>query len=476
MIEREAENAGINTDRYNRAVALVKKIVDESELGYIYAFPDKRLYTPIENPKSFVEGAWRDYEGEIGVYVHTPFCTPKPAPKEVTAAMQEEGIAKDGRDALCGYCNLYTVVAPGIPSYFVECMLKEMALYKPLFARKQMRVKTVYFGGGTPSLMDPEELKMLNESISSIFGQISEAESTIECAPDTLDIHKLQGIKEAGFNRISIGVQSFDEKVLHFTGRDYNSQLAYQAIKDVLSIGFANVNGDLIIGLPLSTEGTFLDDVSTMLELRPNTITLYQDMIRPVTRFGKMAQHNMLPQVSQDMIYQWTKIADRLLQSSGYRRLSQTCWAREGGGYGQGEDIYRDVPLIGFGPGARTYAPMHHYETAYAVSTKIINWFISRWRDTVESGQFPAEMGYALDNDTKKRRDLIFGLMSPDGMKEKQASSFHEELQVLIDEGFALSTDGICRYTEKGRVHSGALSRLFFSEKMERQLQQYEHV
>lgn len=468
---------GRYSDSYSVANATIRQVLAEGELGYIYAFPDKRLYTPVEEPSSFVENAWSGYNGEVGIYIHTPFCTPKPAPPETLSMMKEKNIQPDGRDYLCGYCNLFTSVAPGVPSGFSESVVKEVGLYSEIFKDQSVTPRSLYFGGGTPSLMSIEEIGSILNAVERLFGVVSDdKEKAMEGAPDSFDYDKLQALRSMGFNRVSVGVQTFDEGVLHFSGRDYDPILGYNAIRDALKIGFTNVNGDIIVGLPSSTRQTFLNDINTMMELQPNTVTLYQDMTRPVTRFGKMADFGILPVVSQQEIYEWSAMADEKLRLNGYERKNLTCWTKDGGGYKQGDDIYERIPIIGFGPGARSYAPDAHYSTEYSVSTKLVNYLISRWREKVDSENFPDMSGYLLTNDVKSRADIIFGLMSSRGLSDRAAvTGFTLELAALKDNGMVEEKDGSWKYTEVGKSHSGALSRIFFGNNIATQLKSYEH-
>lgn len=469
--------AGTTNVRYSEVRTAASQILAGKELGYIYAFPDKRLYAPVADPLAFIQEAWSSYEGEIGIYVHTPFCTPKPPTPEAAQLLKDHGNKADGRDHLCGYCNLFTVVAPGVPNWFAQNVTREVNLYRPLFEGKAMQPRSMYFGGGTPSLMDIENISTIVTAIEDIFGRVpDDKERAIECAPDSVDYDKLSALRQIGFNRVSIGVQSFDESVLHYTGRDYDAQRGHDAIANALKVGFENVNADLIIGLPTSTEETFFEDLRIMRTLGPHTITLYQDMTRPVTRFGKMAELGILPEVSQQDIYNWTEIADAQLRSDGYTRQTLTCWARGNSGYQQGDDIYERVPIIGFGPGARSYSPNAHYSTEYTVGTRLINYLISRWRQNIEEGKFPDITGSVLSDDLKDRADIIFGLMSVNGLSvQKVIARFSPELAALKDMGLVTEQEGVWRYTQTGKAYSGALSRIFFGKEIEDQLRTYEH-
>ncbi|MEK7518065.1 MAG: radical SAM protein, partial [Patescibacteria group bacterium] len=281
MNKAELGRSNSPENRYQKNLSFISAVVNERELGYIYTFPDKRLYKPVEDSSSFINDAWKDYEGEIGIYVHIPYCKPKPPPTETKDLMKKNRLPSDGRDHLCGYCNLFTVVAKEIPGGFTDSVVREINLYKQIFQNKNVQPTSMYFGGGSPSLLQAKDLGLIVDNLENTLGKVPvDKEKTIECIPDSVDYEKLTALHEIGFNRVSIGVQTFDERVLHYSGRNYDPKLAEEAIRNALDIGFLNVNADLIIGLPSSSSQTFLKDIELIRKLSPHTITLYQDMTR----------------------------------------------------------------------------------------------------------------------------------------------------------------------------------------------------
>ena len=463
--------------RYNQALNFIQQTVETEELGYIYTFPDKRLYRPVADTNTFIKNAWKNYEGSICLYVHVPFCTPKLMPEDVKKLMEKKHIPLDGRDYLCAYCNLFTTPTHKVPSQFTQILIKEIEMYRRIFKDKKLTAASLYFGGGTPSLLTAYELKTIREALVTLVGDFPDnIEQALECSPDSVDREKLQAVHESGFNRLSIGVQTFNKQVLHYLGRNYDPMVGYEAIKIALEVGFCNVNGDLIVGLPFSTENIFFHDLDLMIELNPQTITLYQDMTRPLTRFGKMKDHGILPSVSSKEIYAWVDKANTKLKKNGYVRKTLTCWLKKDGGYQQGEDIYKQIPLLGFGPGARSYGPYAHYDTDYAVASNKVNSVIANWLLAIKNGKHPKISGFKITKDIQRRRDVILGLMSENGIINKNAAQFFQpELKALIDTKLVTIKNGTYHYTEKGKSRSGALSKLFFGEKILKSLQRYEH-
>lgn len=467
----------VASDHYQKSVDFISSVVGSSELGYVYAFPDKKLYTPVTDPAAFIQRAWAGYQGDVGLYVHVPYCTPKPPPPEVKNLLMANNMPTDGRDHLCGYCNLYTTVAKEVPRDFTDAMLREIDLYRQLFAGRTLQATSLYFGGGSPSLLRLDDLQQITKAIESSFGRVKPSgEYNIECIPDTLDAEKLVALRYMGFNRVSIGVQSLDPTVLHYTGRNYDARLGYDMVKAAMAVGFDNVNADLIVGLPMATREIFLDDVRQIAGLSPHVVTLYQNMVRPITRFGRMEEKGFLPHAQPREIYEWTAIANQVLAEHGYNRINLTCWSKDGGRYQQGEDVYEGTPLLGFGPSARSYGPNAHYSTEYTVSTRLTHYAIKRWKDRVRAGHFPDIEGFELTPEVKLRRDAVLGLFSTSGVKRQILDPvFHLELKALIDLDMLVEEGGYLKYTERGKTYSGALARLFYGEEIKNRLNQYFH-
>ncbi|QQS43884.1 coproporphyrinogen III oxidase family protein [Candidatus Roizmanbacteria bacterium] len=441
----------------------IADIIEGSELGYIYNHPDKRLYEPIPNPDQFVAEAWNGYQGPVGVYVHVPWCTDKPAPATDARRMAEHGVISSGRDHLCSYCNLYTAVGRDVPNWYAASVQQEAAMYKPLLGGN-VEAQSLYFGGGSPSILSVEDMSEMIRAIEQTVGPVDFAhERAIEVIPDSVDLAKLQEMRKL-FNRISVGVQSFDPQVLRNTGRAYDPGLAQEVIRNAFSAGFEDINGDLIIGLQGSSAETFQQDLETMIGSGVTTITLYPNMIRPGTRAGKMAQHGLISYPTRQEVTEITDRAAERLQQEGYRRLSLTCWSKTKG-YQQGEQIYSGIPIIGFGAGARSYGPNAHYALPYSEDVRFINNSIARWKQGIEAGHFPDMHGIVMTDDMKQRSHAILGLMSQEGVKtEFLQNHFSGQLQALMKAGLVTVEDEAVHYTDKGKAHSGALSEIFFSE------------
>ena len=241
---------------------------------------------------------------DLSIYVHVPFCARK-----------------------CLYCDFLSFQAEKelISSYF-EALSKEIRSYADIY--KDYTVKSVFFGGGTPSLPDAEYICDILKLLHSEFNITEDAEITTELNPGTASFDKLKAYRAAGINRLSIGAQSFDDKELKTLGRIHDSAAFYKTYEDAQRAGFTNINIDLMSALPDQTLETYLSTLKKAVELKPSHISAYSLIVEEGTPFFDMDLD--LPDEDTDrLMYHETK---RILEEGGYHRYEISNYA-----YGDGE-------------------------------------------------------------------------------------------------------------------------------------------
>ncbi len=215
-----------------------------------------------------VEGS---FSSNLGVYIHIPFCEKK-----------------------CFYCDFYSIENQSQRSDFVSSLLKEIELYS--LSHPKRRADTIFFGGGTPSLLAPAEMGQIIDSVRKNFEITPDAEFTIECNPGTVDTKYLAEYREIGANRLSFGVQSFFDDELKFLSRIHDSKAAVAAFKKARDAGFDNINIDLMYALPGQTKERVLSNLSTAVALAPNHISAYSLIVEPGTPlFSAVANRQVSP-------------------------------------------------------------------------------------------------------------------------------------------------------------------------------------
>ncbi|MCH7770344.1 MAG: radical SAM family heme chaperone HemW [Bacteroidetes bacterium] len=201
---------------------------------------------------------------ESAIYVHIPFC-----------------------DHKCIYCDFYSIITSDNISSFLQSLKKEIKYYAENYSPNRITT-SIFFGGGTPSLMQPEYLEEIISSIAENFNVSAEAEITMETNPGTVDKEKLRKFKTAGINRISIGVQSFNDDELKFLTRIHNSKTAIETLHIASEVGFENISLDLIFNLPKQTKRMWLSNLKQAIQLPIKHISTYSLTLERGTILNKM--------------------------------------------------------------------------------------------------------------------------------------------------------------------------------------------
>jgi oxygen-independent coproporphyrinogen III oxidase len=266
-----------------------------------------------------------------GLYIHIPFCVRK-----------------------CSYCDFYSLAGRSkLISSYIHAVLEESALYSG------QGFQTIYLGGGTPSLLDSEILEKLMNGLWNILGLSGLVEATIEVNPDSATPELLQKAKELGFNRVSIGVQSLDDKELQSVGRVHTSMQAVTAIKQGQAAGFSSISTDLIAGLPGQTWESLYSSLRTLVTLGINHLSLYCLAVEEGTPLSTNIPAN-LP--SDDMQAELFEKARQYLREQGFIHYEISNFAREGHQCQHNLNYWRGGEYVGLGPAAASHLEGKRYK------------------------------------------------------------------------------------------------------------------
>jgi oxygen-independent coproporphyrinogen-3 oxidase len=276
----------------------------------------------------------------IGLYLHVPFCTAK-----------------------CGYCdfNSYAGHDHLVPSY-TATLLKDAALWREAVGARQ--VATIFFGGGTPSLTPAADLSDLLDGLRGVFEVEPEAEISLEANPGSLSVEYLRALRSAGFNRLSIGVQSFDDEELISLDRIHSSADALTAFEAARTAGFDNVNLDLIYGLPEQVIDAWKRNLERALSLRAEHLSLYALTVEEGTPLARDIARGRTQAPDPDMQadhYEWT--SDRLSRA-GYEHYEISNWSRPGYRCRHNLLYWRHREYLGLGAGAHSFLNGVRFSTA----------------------------------------------------------------------------------------------------------------
>ncbi|MCS7004310.1 MAG: radical SAM family heme chaperone HemW [Cytophagales bacterium] len=271
-----------------------------------------------------------------GIYFHIPYCK-----------------------QACYYCDFHFSTNRNTQREMVRAMTTELEMRNDFL---QQPVETIYFGGGTPSLLEIKQIAALLEKVYALFKVERQAEITLEANPDDVTKENLSGWKSLGINRLSIGIQTFQQKYLHYMNRVHDTSTAQKAVELAQSEGFHNINLDLIYGIPHQTLQELYDDLLKFVALRPQHISAYCLTIEEKTVFGNLFKKRKLTPLSDEETADFFVKVSQFLTQNGFEHyeVSNFClpnyYSRHNASYWQSK------PYLGIGPSAHSYdGNMHRY-------------------------------------------------------------------------------------------------------------------
>lgn len=269
----------------------------------------------------------------FSVYVHVPFCAQK-----------------------CPYCDFNTYATKSIPEAdYVDALLSEMRWHAAHTVVDRGSAITVFFGGGTPSLLSPTAIKKLINDIAIVFGISLDAEISLEANPSGMSVPTYRALLDAGVNRLSFGVQSFDDAQLSVLGRDHSSKQAIQAIKDAHRAGFKRISLDLMCGVPGQSSDGFERDVAVATSLPIEHLSAYALSIEPGTPFFQRFERGLLALPPEDEVVSMLSTLPKRLYECGFSRYEISNYARPGQESVHNTVYWEGGDYLGLGAGAHSF-------------------------------------------------------------------------------------------------------------------------
>ncbi len=265
-----------------------------------------------------------------GIYIHIPFCRQK-----------------------CYYCDFYKTVNTSLQQKFLSGLKAEAKVRKNYLRNEQ--VETIYFGGGTPSVLTPVEISELLQFLSAEFEVSALAEITLEANPDDLTIEYLKGIKAAGINRLSIGIQSFQDEHLKRMNRRHNSAEAIRVVENAADLGFSNISIDLIYGLPHLSESDWEESLHRAMHLPVQHISAYHLTYHEGTPFYTWLKKGTLKEISEkDSVQQFNALLDKAAEN-GFEQYEISNFAKNQLYSRHNTAYWMGVKYLGLGPSAHSF-------------------------------------------------------------------------------------------------------------------------
>lgn len=241
----------------------------------------------------------------------------------------------------------------GTKDAFLRALAAEIELQKDYLPSRKLN--TIYFGGGTPSILASDELSGIFGKLKEFFDWDSAAEITMEANPDDISLQKAKAWKALGINRLSIGIQSFDEHSLKKMNRAHNAAQAMDCIRQVREAGFENISIDLIYGLPWSNAVQWQQDLQIALGHHPQHISAYALTIEQKTAFAHQIRKGIIPNIDDDMAAEQYEIMLRMFQSAGYEQYEVSNYCLPGYYSKHNSAYWRQLPYLGLGPSAHSF-------------------------------------------------------------------------------------------------------------------------
>ncbi len=393
----------------------------------------------------------------IGLYVHIPFCETK-----------------------CPYCdfNTYAGIEALIPGY-VAALRTEIDLWGPLLDHPS--VGTVFFGGGTPSYLPAEDIGSLLEAIGAGFDVDREAEITLETNPGDFTDEKLQRYRELGVNRLSIGVQSLDDRLLGLLGRRHSATEAIGAYRMALQAGFDNVSIDLMYGVPHQSLDDWGQTLTKAAALEPQHLSMYCLTLESGTPMDRWVRSGDMPGPDSDLAADMYLMAEETMQAGGYAHYEISNWARPGMESLHNLTYWKNQPYLGVGPGAHSYLAGHRF-----YNLKSPKEYVNRLEGFTPSLTLPLEGGEdkgpwaqvpvvkkvePIDRRLEIAETMMLGLRLNEGIEietfvrrfgETPADVYSDTLSELESAGLLEAANGAVRLTGRGRLLGNEVFSRFF--------------
>jgi oxygen-independent coproporphyrinogen III oxidase len=265
-----------------------------------------------------------------GLYFHIPFCK-----------------------QACHYCDFHFSTNQTLKQELVNQLAEELSLQKDYLEGEP--IETIYLGGGTPSLLTAQELELLFTAIQKNYQVATDIEVTLEANPDDLNSQKLNELKAAGVNRLSIGIQSFDENVLTFLNRAHTATEALGCVDAAHKAGINNISIDLIYSIPGQDDNMLQKNLATALALRPNHISAYSLTVEEKTVFGRWASKGKLLAMEEDQSAQQFELVMDSLTQNGYQHYEISNYCLPGFQSKHNTSYWKGKKYLGLGPSAHSY-------------------------------------------------------------------------------------------------------------------------
>jgi len=380
-----------------------------------------------------------------GLYIHIPFCLRK-----------------------CPYCDFYSLTDLSLQPAFLDALAAEMNMTREL----DQVFDSLYIGGGTPSVLNIKNIDNIIKTAQECFNILSSAEITLEVNPGTVTMEQLKGYRQAGVNRISIGVQSFNSANLDFLQRIHSAEEAQMAIKWAQKAGYENIGIDLIYGIPDQTTSSWLKDLRSALEFRPQHLSCYMFSFEPGTPMHKDLQNSVFTPLPEDLVCELFETTQSFLNANGYVQYETSNFAREVIDASEIKSAQSNVsrhnmkywnfsPYIGLGPSAHSFIePLRFWNHSN----------VKKYIQELSAGRLPRAGKESLSREQLMIEAVYLGLRQTKGIvvdefDKKFGVNFEKmHAETIVDlekKGLMVFSKNRCSLTSRGMLYLDSITTQF---------------
>ncbi len=376
---------------------------------------------------------------DVGVYLHVPFC-----------------------ERVCPYCDFAVVATRELTAAdeaeYVDALLAELDRRREAFGSRELC--SLYFGGGTPSLLHPESVERLVRAVREVFSPAAEVETTLEINPSTLERERLPGFRAAGVNRVSVGAQSFDDETLRRLGRAHRASEVRKTLDACRVAGFPVISLDLMFAAPGQTRDTLARDLDAVADFAPEHVSAYELTLEPDTPFAAAAARGRIAKPAEEECVAMILRVEERLRRAGLDRYEISSYARPGHEAVHNRRYWERRPVLGLGVGAFSNDPTTE-EHPHGVRRSNPRQ-LSRYLEAIRQGAPPHSE--VLRPETARGEAVFLALRTAAGLAagrfaaefgEPPRHFFGAQIEALVGEGLlAEARGGDLRLTARGRLHS----------------------
>jgi oxygen-independent coproporphyrinogen-3 oxidase len=365
----------------------------------------------------------------LSLYIHIPFCQRK-----------------------CHYCSFVSYAGrENDMANYIHALNRELKLRLPGY-----KIRTLYFGGGTPSLLTIEQIESVLATVKSVSDIAKIEELSLEANPGTVDIDYLRALRKTGINRLSLGIQSFDDGELSLLGRIHNTEQARQSIGYAREAGFDNLNLDIICGIPGQSRESFEHTLREAINIKPEHLSLYPLTLEENTPMWHSIRKGKIPPPDADLAADQYELAEKMLDNAGFVHYEISNWAKSGFACRHNLVYWLCRPYIGAGVAAHSY--IDGYRLA---NTPDLDKYLAAFAPENDNPLNAVEMKEPISLDLVLSESIIMGLRLCNGISINALNSrfginftdcYHKPLEEMTELGLLEMEDDNLRLTARGRL------------------------